>query len=114
MCHVKTWGFSHNRPMSAHLLGLVSVLENRYSHDNLPSCRKRLSLNVCYNMNSHPDMLTEKEVKAVTIVFRSFESGLREATIKPRVNFLILSYMFDWPSYTGPPQGIEDAQPEPH
>ena len=45
-------------------------------------------VNVCYNMNSHPDMLTEKEMKAVTTVFRSFESGLREATIYPSVGHL--------------------------
>merc|ERR1719266_509844 len=32
-------------------------------------------------MISHPDALTDKELEHVTAVFRSFESGLREATI---------------------------------
>ena len=35
---------------------------------------------------SHPDMLTEKELESVTTVFRSFESGLRGATIDPSVS----------------------------
>merc|ERR1711936_1205103 len=38
---------------------------------------------VCYDRTSHPEMLTEKEMESVTTVFRSFESGLREATIYP-------------------------------
>ena len=29
--------------------------------------------------------LTEKEMEAITTVFRSFETGLREATIYPKV-----------------------------
>ena len=32
-------------------------------------------------------MLTEKEIESVTTVFRSFESGLRGATINPSVSF---------------------------
>ena len=36
---------------------------------------------------SHPEMLTGKEMESVTTVFRSFESGLRGATISPSVSF---------------------------
>merc|ERR1719264_1176764 len=32
-------------------------------------------------MTSHPEALTDRELENVTAVFRSFESGLREATI---------------------------------
>ena len=42
---------------------------------------------VCYDRTSHPEMLTEKEIESVTTVFRSFESGLRGATINPSVGF---------------------------
>ena len=36
-------------------------------------------------ITNHPDMLTDKELENVTAVFRSLETGLREATIYPRV-----------------------------
>ena len=44
------------------------------------------------------DELSEKEMNVVMTVFRSFETGLREATIYPKVNLqaiihLILSQM---------------------
>ena len=32
--------------------------------------------------------MTEKELDVVTTVFRNFETGLREATILPKVKFL--------------------------
>ena len=37
------------------------------------------------SITNHPDELTDKEVEKVTSVFRSLETGLREATIYPRV-----------------------------
>ena len=43
------------------------------------------TVNVCYNMTHHPDMLTDKELEAVTSAFRTFETGVREATIYPKV-----------------------------
>ena len=36
-------------------------------------------------ITNHPDMLTHKELEKVTSVFRSLETGLREASIYPRV-----------------------------
>ena len=33
------------------------------------------------------DELTKKEVEVITTVFKSFETGLREATILPKVGF---------------------------
>ena len=33
--------------------------------------------------------MTEKEMEEVTTVFRNFETGLREATILPKVNILL-------------------------
>merc|ERR1711915_899184 len=42
------------------------------------------TVNVCYDMTSHPDMLTEKELEAVTTAFKTFETGVREATIYPK------------------------------
>ena len=37
-------------------------------------------------MASNPEMLTERELEEVTAVFKSFETGLREATIDPKVH----------------------------
>jgi len=39
---------------------------------------------VCTNMTNNPDMLTDRELEEVTAVFKSFETGLREATIHPK------------------------------
>ena len=36
-------------------------------------------------ITNHPDELTDKELEKVTAVFRSMETGLREASIHPRV-----------------------------
>ena len=44
------------------------------------------TVNVCYNVTSHPDMLTNKELEAVTAAFKTFETGVREATIYPKVH----------------------------
>ena len=44
------------------------------------------------HVSSHPDMLTEKELESVTTVFRSFESGLRGATIDPSVSLVHREY----------------------
>ena len=37
------------------------------------------------SITNHPDMLTHNELEKVTSVFRSLETGLREASIYPRV-----------------------------
>ena len=42
-------------------------------------------MRVCNNMTNNPDMLTDRELEEVTAVFKSFETGLREATIHPKV-----------------------------
>ena len=39
-------------------------------------------------ITNHVDQLTEKEMEDVTTVFRSMETGLREATIYPKVIYL--------------------------
>ena len=39
-------------------------------------------------ITNHPDELTDKELEKVTSVFRSLETGLREASIYPRVSGL--------------------------
>ena len=61
-----------------------------YMQEELEACREEKPINtdvrVCYDMTSHPDMLTENELESVTTVFRSFESGLRGATIHPSVS----------------------------
>ena len=58
--------------------------------EELEACREEKPINtdvrVCYDMTSHPDMLTENELESVTTVFRSFESGLRGATMHPSVS----------------------------
>ena len=43
-------------------------------------------LKVSKTMASPKDMLTDKEMECVTTVFRSFETGLRGATISPNVS----------------------------
>ena len=50
------------------------------------NCRNLLiQVRVCNNMTNNPDMLTDRELEEVTAVFKSFETGLREATIHPKV-----------------------------
>ena len=49
---------------------------------------KRPELRTSKTMACPKDMLTEKEMECVTTVFRSFETGLRGATINPCVSFL--------------------------
>ena len=53
-------------------------------------------LKVSKTMASPRDMLTDKELEGVTAVFRSFETGLRGATIHPSV-----SYNFDGVNHFG-------------
>ena len=50
-------------------------------------------LNMSWKKVEEPKLeeLSEKEMEAVTIVFRSFETGLREATIYAKV---MLRYVF--------------------
>ena len=55
-------------------------------------------------MASNPEMLTERELEEVTAVFKSFETGLREATIDPKVHAsmgkfvgMIFIYIFTHP-----------------
>ena len=45
-------------------------------------------------MVSNPEMLTERELEEVTAVFKSFETGLREATIDPKVRAFKRNNMF--------------------
>jgi len=59
---------------------MTTYLQEEIDLDDKPI---NTNVKVCYNKTSHPDMLTEKELESVTTVFRSFESGLREATIYP-------------------------------
>jgi len=42
------------------------------------------TVRVCTNMTNNPNLLTDRELEDVTAVFRSFETGLREATIHPK------------------------------
>ena len=64
---------------------MTTYLQEEIDLDDKPI---NTNVKVCYNKTSHPDMLTEKELESVTTVFRSFESGLREATIYPSVRML--------------------------
>ena len=58
----------------------------KYSDHSLSSVHPQVQ--VCNTATNHPTMLTEKELDDVTAVFRSFETGLREATIHPKVEEL--------------------------
>ena len=51
-------------------------------------------LNMSWKKADEPKLkeLSEKEMEAVTIVFRSFETGLREATIYTKVHSLRLRF----------------------
>ena len=46
-------------------------------------------------VTNHVDQLTTKELEVITSVFRSMETGLREATIYPRVKFSSLDSLGD-------------------
>ena len=46
-------------------------------------------------VTNHVDQLTIKELEVITSVFRSMETGLREATIYPRVKFSSLDSLED-------------------
>ena len=50
-------------------------------------------INMAWKKPEEPKLeeLSEKEIEAVTMVFRSFETGLREATIYAKVRELITS-----------------------
>ena len=39
------------------------------------------------DQDKNADELTKREIEVITTVFKSFETGLREATILPRVGF---------------------------
>ena len=51
-----------------------------------PNLMYMFQVRVCTNMTNHPSLLTDRELDDVTAVFRSFETGLREATIDPKVS----------------------------
>ena len=82
---------------------MTTYLQEEINLDDTP---RELTVNVCNTMTrclhpqdhpsllhtfltsllpSHPSLLTERELEEVTAVFRSLESGLREATILPKV-----------------------------
>lgn len=71
------------------------------------------TVNVCYNMTHHPDMLTDKELEAVTSAFRTFETGVREATIYPKVFYSKLANDFTLDPL-GSSKGYADGGAEPH
>jgi hypothetical protein len=50
-------------------------------------------------MTNNPDLLTDRELEEVTAVFKSFETGLREATIHPKVTALFLPLCLSGPSF---------------
>ena len=49
---------------------------------------------VCTNMTNNPDMLTDRELEEVTAVYKSFETGLREATIHPKVFVCVSEFLY--------------------
>ena len=52
--------------------------------------RQRITdVKVNNSITNHPEMLTHNELEMVTAVFRSLETGLREASIYPRVEYLL-------------------------
>ena len=53
-------------------------------------------INMAWNKPEEPKLeeLSEKEIEAVTMVFRSFETGLREATIYAKVGEVIIYLKF--------------------
>ena len=57
--------------------------------------------------------LTAWELDVVTKVFRSFETGLREATIYSKVSYFVIILFLIIPM-RGSPTSHEDAWPEPH
>ena len=65
----------------------MSTVSDKEAHKDLAL------LNMSWKKVEEPKLeeLSEKEMEAVTIVFRSFETGLREATIYAKV---ILRYLF--------------------
>ena len=74
-------------------------------------------INMAWKKPEEPKLeeLSEKEIEAVTMVFRSFETGLREATIYAKVGEVIIFFI----SYKeiflqGSAGSYEDAWPEPH
>ena len=51
-------------------------------------------INMAWKKPEEPKLeeLSEKDIEAVTVVFRSFETGLREATIYSKVEEMITDY----------------------
>ena len=61
-------------------------------------------------ITNHIDQLTKKELDDITTVFRSMETGLREATIYPKVKTILKSSLISL-SAQGPPPSPENARP---
>jgi len=57
---------------------MTTYMQEEIDVDAIP---RKTDVPVCTTMTSHPEALTDRELENVTAVFRSFESGLREATI---------------------------------
>ena len=70
--------------------------------------KKSSDLKTSKTMASPRDMLTDKELDCVTSVFRSFETGLRGATIDPSVSTILST------QYNGQflPSSVQ-AEPQP-
>ena len=72
-------------------------------------------LNMSWKKPEEPKLeeLSEKEMEAVTMVFRSFETGLREATIYSKVSYFVIILFLNIPMRGSPPSH-EGARPEPN
>ena len=69
---------------------------------------------VNYTITNHPEELTDNELEKITSVFRSLETGLREASIYPNVRSIKINvheFQLDQ-CIEGPAQSNEDAWPE--
>ena len=64
--------------------------ERRKKEEMRPSSQ---DLKVSTTMASPKDMLTDKEMECVTTAFRSFETGLRGATISPSVSYSMAIFL---------------------
>ena len=80
-----------------HLFSLVSRIHPKKAKEmkseqkeRKPSIVPKASKVKTDDQDKNADELTKREIEVITTVFKSFETGLREATILPKVGFFSL------------------------
>ena len=69
---------------------MTSFMQAEFEALAMESRKTVTEVKVNSSITNHPSMLTNKELEMVTSVFRSLETGLREASIYPKVGIITI------------------------